>query len=922
MAAISPERWREVSPYLDHALCLSEAERTTWIDSLRAEHAETAALLEELLKEHRALAQEHFLEQSPVAPPVLESSLAGQTVGAYTLISSIGQGGMGTVWLAARSDGRFDRRVAIKFLNFAMAQPGAERFKREGKILARLAHPHIAQMIDAGVSASAQPYLVLEYCDGEHIDRYCDRERLDVDARIRLFLDVLSAVAHAHSNLIVHRDIKPSNVIVANNGDVKLLDFGIAKLLVDDATPSATLLTLESGAGLTPQFAAPEQITGGAITTATDVYSLGVLLYLLLTGQHPAGAGPHSPADLVKAITETEPSRASEAAALSSPGQDAAALASNRGASPDKLRRQLRGDLDTILAKSLKKSPEERYSSVTAFADDLRRYLNHEPIKARPDTFTYRTVKFLRRNRTAAALAILVVASLSAGLFVANRERKIAQQRFDQLQGLSTQVFDLDTAIQNLPGSTQVQERLVSIALQYLDGLAANAHGDLDLTEELGEGYWRVANVQGVPTGLNLGQPEKAEANLKRAEQLVDRVLASRPRDRNALLHSAEINQGRMILAQEASRDADALVFAQESGQRLNQLLSLGSVPDSERKAAAAIYLDIALADINMHLYAEAIPSAQRAIELAGSVPSARIVVAGGLSLLANAERYQGDLDAALRDIREARRLDEAVVDPNPVFRATKEYGILLREGYILGEDEAISLGRPKEAVVPLREAFRTAEALAEKDPHDAVSRARVGTSGLALGNILREWDPQGALAVYDLALKRNEEISSSSLHTLRHSASLLANSSYALRDLHRLAEARRRVDRALAVLGKIGDLPAERIRLGSAAFIVCRADADDVAETDGPRRATGLYELLLVRVIAAKPAADTDLRNAPHLSQLYASLASLYRRTGETAKAQDMESRRLKLWQGWDRKLPANAFIRRQLAAAAAPTA
>lgn len=825
---------------------------------------------------------------------------------------------MGTVWLAERSDGRFQRRVAIKFLNFAVAETGAERFKREGQIVGRLVHPHIAQMIDAGVTPAGQPYLVLEYCEGEQVDRYCDSEKLDIEARVRLFLDVLGAVAQAHANLIVHRDIKPSNVIVSANGDVKLLDFGIAKLLADDGAPGDTLLTVENSAGFTPQFAAPEQIMGGAITTATDVYALGVLLYLLLSGQHPAGSSTRSAAELVKAITEAEPPRASDAA-FSRQGE-AATAAANRGASPDKLRRQLRGDLDIIVGTALKKVPQERYPSVSAFADDLRRYLSHEPIKARPDSIGYRAAKFLRRNRTAVALVIIVVTSLSVGLYVANREREIAQQRFEQLRRLSTQVFSLDNAIRDLPGSTQARERLVSIALQYLDGLAANAHGDLDLTEELGEGYWRVARVQGVPTDLNLGQPAKAEANLNRAEQLVDKVLASRPGDRNALWYSAEINQDRMILAQQANSDKDALAFAHESFQRLDQLLRLGDVPDSERDNAAAIYGNIALANINMHRYAEAIPPARRAITLGRSLPSSQFRVAQGLSLLASAERSQGDLDAALRDIQEARRIDEAAVYPNPVFRTINDYGVLLREGDILGEDGDVSLGRPKEAVVPLREAFHMIEGLAEKDPHDAGSRIRVVDSGLPLGNILRDWDPRGALAVYDLALKRSEEISGTSVHNLRNRALLLANSSYPLRHLKRFDEARRRITAALAILRGSGDLPADRIELDSAAFVVFRADADAEAEVGSVRRATELYEGLLARVMAANPTGDSDLRDALHLSQLYASLDALYRRTAETAKAQEMESRRLKLWQEWDGKIPGNPFVHRQLDSATVP--
>jgi eukaryotic-like serine/threonine-protein kinase len=410
MSTLSPEQWQEVSPYLDKALAMSVEQRAAWLASLQAQNADLAASLQTLLDEHRVLLQEHFLEEGPVSLAG-QPGLAGQTIGAYTLLSPIGQGGMGTVWLAERTDGRFERRTAVKFLSIGFAG-GVERFKREGSILGRLAHPHIAELLDAGVSATGQPYLVLEHVDGEPIDSYCDQRKLGVEARVRLFLDVLAAVAHAHANLIVHRDIKPSNVLVRNDGQVKLLDFGIAKLLESEGqSASPTLLTREGGAALTPEYAAPEQVTGGAVTTATDVYGLGVLLYVLLTGQHPAGPGPHSPADLVKAIVDAEPPRASDT--LSSP--DAKAAAEKRSTTPDKLRRQLRGDLDTILGKALKKNPQERYSSVTALADDLRRYIQHEPIAARPDTIRYRAAKFARRNRTAVALATLTLLAVIAG---------------------------------------------------------------------------------------------------------------------------------------------------------------------------------------------------------------------------------------------------------------------------------------------------------------------------------------------------------------------------------------------------------------------------------------------------------------------------------------------------------------------------
>jgi serine/threonine-protein kinase len=306
----------------------------------------------------------------------------------------------------------------LKFLNIALlGKEGEDRFKREGKILALLAHRHIAELIDAGVTAGGQPYLVLEYVDGDQIDRYCDQLHLDLHARIRLFLQVLDAVAAAHANLIVHRDLKPSNVLVRKDGDVKLLDFGIAKLIEAENNPEQQTAFTIGGTALTPEYAAPEQLKGEAITVSTDVYALGVLLYLLLTGRHPAGEGNNSPAELVKTIVECEPLRPSDAVAepVTNAG-DAAARALLRGASVEKLRRVLRGDLDTILAKALKKGPGERYASVGAFADDLRRYLKCEPIKARPDTLMYRAGRFARRHRTGLFIALLALVAVATGI--------------------------------------------------------------------------------------------------------------------------------------------------------------------------------------------------------------------------------------------------------------------------------------------------------------------------------------------------------------------------------------------------------------------------------------------------------------------------------------------------------------------------
>jgi serine/threonine protein kinase/Flp pilus assembly protein TadD len=492
MPSLSPDRWREVSPYLDHALSLPEAERTPWIDSFRAEKPEIAAFVEELLNEHRILEREHFLQVRPMRAG-MESSLSGQMVGAYKLLAPIGQGGMGTVWLAERSDGRFERRVAIKFLNFAIGQAGAERFKREGKILARLAHPHIAELIDAGVGPDGRPYLVLEYVEGEPIDQYCDSHALDVDARIRLFLDVLGAVAHAHSNLVVHRDLKPSNVLVSSNGEVKLLDFGIAKLLADDGRPSATQLTLEGGAGLTPRFAAPEQVTGGAITTATDVSALGVLLYVLLTGQHPAGPGPHSAAELVKAITETAPPRASDAVASAAAADGAAVRSARcRATSPDRLRRQLRGDLDTIVAKALKKSPQERYASVTALAEDLQRCLKHEPISARPDNTLYRLGKYIRRHRASVSVAAILLGLLAGFALMQSVElRRITRERdrANRITKFMTNMFKVSDPSAARGNSITAREILDKASKDIGTGLAKDPELQAQMMNVMGDVY-------------------------------------------------------------------------------------------------------------------------------------------------------------------------------------------------------------------------------------------------------------------------------------------------------------------------------------------------------------------------------------------------------------------------------------------------
>jgi len=511
MSTQDADQWQILSPYLDQALSLSDEERAHWLLAMDEDDSGLAAQLRELLDEHRAAEQEGFLKTGPGwnAGP----NLTGQTIGAYQLISPIGQGGMGSLWLAERSDGRFERRCALKFLNIALVgHIGEERFKREGTILARLSHPNIAELVDAGVSPSGQPYLVLEYVEGEHIDQYCDNHRLGVEARIRLFLETLLAVAHAHANLIVHRDLKPSNVIVRKDGTVKLLDFGIAKLLADQGGPAeATELTLEGGRALTPHFAAPEQLTGATITTATDVYALGVLLCVLLTGQHPAGSAPRSPADLVKATVEMESPRLSDL--VMSVGSRA--TAEKRATTSEKLRRLFRGDLDTIVNKTLKKDPQERYASVTAFADDLRRFLRHEMISARPDTMAYRSRKFVRRNRTTVVLATLALIAAIGGVAgtliqaqTARTQRDLAfreRDRATRITDFMTGMFKVSDPNENAAKDVTAREILDKASEDINTGLEKDPEVRAQMMHAMGNVY------------TNLGLYERAQSLLERA---------------------------------------------------------------------------------------------------------------------------------------------------------------------------------------------------------------------------------------------------------------------------------------------------------------------------------------------------------------------------------------------------------------------
>jgi len=911
---LTPDQWREVSPLLDHALSLSDEERASWLTDFREQRSDLASLLEKLLEEHRALAQEHFLEQEPLRP-AHDRSLAGETLGPYRLISRIGEGGMSSVWLAERIDGRFERQVAVKFLRFAVASQGlAQRFRREGRILGQLAHPNVAELIDAGMTTQGEPYLVLEYVKGKQIDDFCDEGTLGVEARIDLFLNVLDAVAQAHANLVVHRDIKPSNVLVTDQGNVKLLDFGIAKLLADETNPSAeTQLTLEAGGAMTPLFAAPEQVSGGAITTATDVYSLGVLLYLLLTGQLPTGSVPHSPAELLKAITETEPARPSEAV----DAQDEQS-ARNRSASPEKLRRSFRGDLDTILGKALKKNPQERYASVGAFAEDLRRFLRHEPIGARPDNLAYHAAKFIRRNRTLVTLTtaalVLVIGSLSTGLYIANRERKAAEQRFAQVRQLANKFIALDNDIRGLPGSTKVRMQIVSDSLQYLTSLGGDVRGDKDLALEIAYAYVRVAHAQGDSTSPNLGQFAEAKVSLDKAQQFVDAVLAHDPVNQRGLFIATTIAHDRMELASFQERDEEILSWADKTGDLVERFMRLdGEFTPHEVYSMGYFEQNVAKAYADTRRFDKAVHAANRALEIVQPVPSARRVEGSVIGTLVIARWQTGDLVGALNDAKRAVDLQQVQAATGHASLRVNLANALLTEGLILGKADAEpSLGRYHEALVLIQRGMEIGEDLASKDSSDYMSRYTLAGTSVQFANILRHENLSKALSVYDHALARLKEIKPNASSQLAE-ADLLAVSSYAARWIGRGEDARERIKDTFQLLRDVHVYPADKVEPMSEADDALQAQADDYAETGQIIKAIGAYQELLAKLMAGKPDVENDLRDATCIARAWTGLAILLRRAGRVNDAAQVEKQRAELFNHWRAKLPNGGFLIRQ---------
>lgn len=610
MQSSDRERWVQLSRYLDEVLDLPVAARAAWLDALERDQPAEARELRALLAGAERREFSDFLAGAPPASPPLPASkpMIGRHVGPYVIESEIGYGGMGSVWRATRADGHFEGFVAIKFVHASwLGQEGEQRFRREGKLLARLSHPHIAHLIDAGVLDDGQPYLVLEYVAGRAVDQYCDDQRLDVRARVRLFLGVIDAVAHAHRHLIIHRDIKPSNILVTDTGSAKLLDFGIAKPI--DSGDGLPGLTRSGASALTPDYAAPEQLLGELVTTATDIYSLALVLYRLLTDKPPALRVVHSKAEHIRSLLESDLPRASLATS------DPAA------------RRALAGDLDNILAKALKKRPAERYATAGAFADDLKRYLDDEPVLARADTMGYRVTKFVRRHRGGVMTALLMLVALIVATVVTTTQMIEAREQRDIAQGelRRAQAFNDLVAIvlsEAEPGtrleSTDLIERgeklvrsefaaapglraelMFSLASLYLQAGATAKERELeqeahDLAERAGD------RSMSIRTGCSMARAQSQSGQAQAAREQIERYLAAVPPGssnddlRAHCLMSASMvavnrsdGQAALAYAAQADRIEEQSASATE-WDRLNSQLNLAGAQNSAGALAEA----------------------------------------------------------------------------------------------------------------------------------------------------------------------------------------------------------------------------------------------------------------------------------------------------------------------------------------------
>jgi serine/threonine protein kinase len=658
--------------------------------------------------------------------------------GSYRLESLLGSGGMGTVYLAERVDGEVAQRVAIKLLRPGADSPRLrERFLAERQILANLSHPHIAKLLDAGHREDGQPYLVMEYIEGKSIDVYA--AGLSIRLTVRLFLKVCAAVSYLHRNLVVHRDLKPANILVTAEGEPKLLDFGIAKILDLISDPAATSMPM-----LTPNYASPEQALGGPASTATDVYSLGAVLYKLLTGTPPHHFKENSGQDIVAVIS---------AGKITPPGNLVPAL---------------KGDLEIILLKALRREQQERYATIDQFSEDLENYLESRPIRARKTDTWYQARKFLHRHWLPVAAVVLAIAGLSAGIFVVNREQAVAQERFMQVRQLADRFIELHDDVAKLPGSTKIREKMVTTALDYLHTLSRSAGNDSNLLNEIGQVYQKVGQAQGAPSQPNLGRAEDALQSFRNAIQFESRAAALDPAYRIDLaFFRSELAYLAMVNGHfpEARSNLDAAAFLLGQLRKENpenaELLVLaarvagnrGDVSETEGNLKDELaFFQEAAALHNEYLRRK--PSNE-----------ARLRAYRATTLLAWALADNKRCEEALATLHEHAPVIDALIaaEPENPSYLRQKMAAANYEGEIYDNESGNCPSKPHEAAAAIGRYIEIARKLAAADPNNASARLSLASAYYKLSWPLGKIDPQrsvrvakDALQLFDDELARN----------------------------------------------------------------------------------------------------------------------------------------------------------------------
>jgi tetratricopeptide (TPR) repeat protein len=728
---MNAERWQAIGDLFEQALPLPAGERTVLLDDACGPDEELRREVVSLLASHNAAGG--FVQQriDRALVTFYQTSVAGAQparVGPYRLIRELGRGGMGTVFLAERDDDQYHAQVAVK-----LVRPGMDtefilaRFRRERQTLARLHHPNISRLLDGGTTDAGLPYFVMEYIDGPWLTVFAEARRLGVDARLRIFLDVCSAVDYAHRNFVVHRDLKPGNILVDAGGVPKLVDFGICKLLRADAIPVGDTVV----APLTPNYASPEQIRGDAVTLLSDVYSLGAVLYELLTDRCPRQFGVLS------------------AAAIEQVSRMAIVLPS-AAAADRAVARHLKGDLDNIVMRALESEPHRRYESAAQLADDLRRFLDDEPVHARPQTVRYRALKFVRRHRAQVIAAVAVFLALSAGLAVSVRESRIASARLQQIRTMAdTLVFEVHDAVRDLPGSTKARQIVVQTALQYLDSSVNAAQGDPGAEKELAKAYRRLGDVQGNVQAANLGDPSAALARYRQAIPLLDDAIRRAPRELDAIAERLVVYDRIGTLQAYTGQLRDAVQTLQD-GIRFGRPF-VRSNDDELTIALAGIYLESSDAIRNLNDYPGALRDAQESLHLyqemamrRPSHPPVRLGLANAFAAVGMAESGVNQLQDALAHFREGAAEMERLLATEP-DNVSWNRDLMLAYGHIadvLGNPGLQNLGDRPGALRAYRQAAGIGKRLYEADRADQRAASDYGIVLSRVETMMDDGDP------------------------------------------------------------------------------------------------------------------------------------------------------------------------------------